>query len=161
MEELQRVLPKAPGVGEIFQLLRAEPMTRAQLCAVTGQARSTIAARLDSLLEVGLIGQRGERAIAMGRPASSFYFRPEAGTVLAVDIGASHARVGVTDLAATILAEEHLELAVDAGPTVVLGEVIRTGRRLLTGVDLATSRLTGVGVGVPGPVNHTSGRPSS
>jgi len=161
MEELQRVLPKAPGVGEIFQLLRAEPMTRAQLCAVTGQARSTIAARLDSLVEVGLIGQRGERAISMGRPASSFYFRPEAGTVLAIDIGASHVRVGVTDLAATILAEEHLDLSVDHGPTVVLGEVIGVGRRLLAGIDLDTSRLTGVGIGVPGPVNHTTGRPSS
>lgn len=161
MEELQRILPKAPGVGEVFQLLRETPMTRAQLCAVTGQARSTIAARLDSLLETGLIGQRGERPVAMGRPASSFYFRPEAGTVLAVDIGASHLRVGVSDLASTILAEEHLDLPVDRGPSVVLGEVVRTGRRLLAGIDLDASRLTGVGIGVPGPVSHLSGRPSS
>ena len=136
-------------------------MTRAQLCAVTGQARSTIAARLDSLLDVGLIGQRGERPVAMGRPASSFYFRPEAGSVLAIDIGASHLRVGVTDLATAILAEEHLDLSVDRGPTVVLDEVIRLGRSLLAGIDLDTSRLAGVGIGVPGPVSHTSGKPSS
>lgn len=161
MEELQRVLPRAPGVGEVFQLLRTEPMTRAQLCAVTGQARSTIAARLDSLLEVGLIGQRSERAVAMGRPASSFFFRPDAGTVLAVDVGASHVRVGVTDLAARILTEQHLDLAVDRGPGVVLGEVIKVARRLLEGIDLDTSRLTGLGIGLPGPVNHVSGRPSS
>ncbi len=68
MEELQRILPRAPGVGEVFQLLRAEPRTRAQLVAITGQARSTIAARLDSLGEVGLIGRVGEQSAAMGRP---------------------------------------------------------------------------------------------
>ncbi len=161
MEELQRILPKAPGVGEVFQLLRSSPMTRAQLCALTGQARSTIAARLDSLLETGLIGQRSDRPGSMGRPAASFYFRPEAGAVLAVDVGASHVRVGVTDLAASILAEEHLDLAVDRGPDTVLGEIVTTGRRLLAGIDLGRSRLAGVGIGVPGPVSHSSGKPSS
>ncbi|MGC4153396.1 MAG: ROK family transcriptional regulator [Propionicimonas sp.] len=160
MEELQRLLPRAPGVGEVLQLLRAEPMTRAQLCAVTGQARSTIAARLDSLLETGLIEQRSERALAMGRPASSFHFRPEAGTVLGIDIGASHVRIAVTDLATHSLAEQHLDLPVDRGPEIVLGTAIEVGRQLLAEVDPAT-RLAGVGIGVPGPVNHTTGRPSS
>ena len=161
MEELQRILPKAPGVGEVFQLLRSTPMTRAQLCAITGQARSTIAARLDSLLETGLIGQRGERPGSMGRPATSFYFRPEAGTVLAVDVGASHVRVGISDLAASILAEEHLDLPVDRGPDVILDAVVSTGRRLLAAAVPGRPRLAGVGIGVPGPVSHQTGRPSS
>jgi len=161
MEELQRILPRAPGVGEVFQLLRAEPRTRAQLVAITGQARSTIAARLDSLSEVGLIGQIGERSSAMGRPAASFYFRPDAGAVLAVDIGASHVRVAVTDLSVKILTERHLELNVEEGPDVVLGQVIALSRELLAEAGIATSRLKGVGIGIPGPVTHDSGRPSS
>lgn len=161
MEELQRVLPRAPGVGEVFQLLRAEPRTRAQLVAITGQARSTIAARLDSLSDAGLIGQIGERSSAMGRPAASFCFRPDAGAVLAVDIGASHVRVGLTDLSVRIVAERQLDLSVDQGPDVVLARVIAIGRELLAEAGIDGSRLKGVGIGVPGPVTHTSGRPSS
>jgi predicted NBD/HSP70 family sugar kinase len=161
MEELQRILPRAPGVGEVFQLLRAEPRTRAQLVAITGQARSTIAARLDSLSEVGLIGQIGERSSAMGRPAASFYFRPDAGAVLAVDIGASHVRVGLTDLSVRILTESQVALNVEEGPEVVLARVIEIGHELLATAGIPASHLKGVGVGVPGPVTHSSGRPSS
>lgn len=161
MEELQRILPKAPGVGEVFQLLRSQPMTRAQLCAATGQARSTIAARLDSLVEVGLLGRGKEETASMGRPASLFHFRPEAGTTLAIDIGARHVRIGTTDLGGRILAQQHLDLSVEQGPEVVLSQAIKVGRKLLAGTDLSTSPLAGVGVGVPGPVEYDTGRPSS
>lgn len=161
MEELQRILPRAPGVGEVFQLLRIEPRTRAQLVAITGQARSTIAARLDTLSDLGLIGQIGERSAAMGRPAASFFFRPEAGAVLAIDIGASHVRVGLTDLAVQILAERHLALSVDHGPEVVLGRVVEVCRELLAEAGIEAGLLKGIGIGVPGPVTHTTGRPSS
>lgn len=161
MEELQRILPRAPGIGEVFQLLRVEPRTRAQLVAITGQARSTIAARLDTLSELGLIGQIGERSAAMGRPAASFFFLPDAGAVLAIDIGASHVRVGLTDLSVHILAERHLALSVDLGPEAVLGRVVEVCRELLAEAGIDPARLRGVGIGVPGPVTHSTGRPSS
>ncbi|CAL8975596.1 N-acetylglucosamine repressor [Propionicimonas sp. T2.31MG-18] len=161
MEELQRILPRAPGIGEVFQLLRSEPRTRAQLVAITGQARSTIAARLDTLSELGLIGQIGERSAAMGRPAASFFFLPDAGAVLAIDIGASHVRVGLTDLSVHILAERHLALSVDLGPEAVLGRVVEVCRELLAEAGIDPARLRGVGIGVPGPVTHSTGRPSS
>ncbi|MCA0308867.1 MAG: ROK family protein [Actinobacteria bacterium] len=161
MEELQRILPRAPGIGEVFQLLRVEPRTRAQLVAITGQARSTIAARLDTLSELGLIGQIGERSAAMGRPAASFFFLPDAGAVLAIDIGASHVRVGLTDLSVHILAERHLALSVDLGPEAVLGRVVEVCRELLVEAGIDPARLRGVGIGVPGPVTHSTGRPSS
>ena len=142
-------------------MLREEPRTRAQLVAITGQARSTIAARLDSLSDVGLIGQIGERSSAMGRPAASFFFRPDAGAVLAVDIGASHVRVGLTDLSVKILTERQVALNVEEGPEVVLSRVIAISRELLAEAGIPAVRLKGVGIGVPGPVTHTSGRPSS
>lgn len=161
MEELQRILPRAPGIGEVFQLLRAEPRTRAQLVAITGQARSTIAARLDTLSDLGLIGQIGERSAVMGRPAASFFFRPDSGAVLAIDIGASHVRVALTDLSVHVLAERHLALSVDRGPEVVLGRVIEVCRELLAEAGIDAARLKGIGIGVPGPVTHSTGRPSS
>lgn len=161
MEELQRILPRAPGIGEVFQLLRAEPRTRAQLVAITGQARSTIAARLDTLSDLGLIGQIGERSAVMGRPAASFFFRPDSGAVLAIDIGASHVRVALTDLSVHVLAERHLALSVDRGPEVVLSRVVEVCWELIVEAGIEANRLKGIGIGVPGPVTHSTGRPSS
>ncbi len=96
-----------------------------------------------------------------GGLAASFFFRPDSGTVLAIDVGATHVRVGLTDLAAMVLAERQLDLSVGEGPEVVLRGVIETSSELLAGTGTGAGRLKGIGIGVPGPVDHTSGRPSS
>jgi len=46
----------APGASELFQLLRdGAPRTRAELAKSTGLARSTIAARVEELMRMGLV----------------------------------------------------------------------------------------------------------
>ncbi|MGO1342062.1 MAG: sugar kinase, partial [Cellulosimicrobium funkei] len=61
MEELLKFAPRPTGAGDMFQLLRdGQPRTRADLAAITGQARSTIAARIDLLMTAGLIAPAGE-----------------------------------------------------------------------------------------------------
>ena len=62
MDELLKFAPRPTGAGEMFQLLRdRQPRTRSDLATLTGQARSTIAARVDLLLvlRVRRAGRRG------------------------------------------------------------------------------------------------------
>ncbi|MBE7702094.1 ROK family protein [Oerskovia sp. Sa1BUA8] len=144
----------------MFQLLRdGQPRTRADLAAITGQARSTIAARIDLLMASGLIAPAGEASSTGGRPPVTFAFNPGARIVLAVDLGATHARLAVTDLASNILAEVDAPLTISDGPQDVLAWVAETGEKLIatTGRDL--DDLVSVGVGLPGPVEHSTGRP--
>lgn len=151
-----QVLPTASG---LFQLLRdGRPRTRADLSAEAGLARSTVAARVDELLEAGLVVSVGEASSSGGRPPSRFAFNPGGRVVLGVDVGAGHVRVALTDLAGTVLADERTLLAVSTGPGVVLGEVVAIGRRLLRASG-QSARLVGVGIGLPGPVAQASGRP--
>lgn len=155
--------PRTPlplGTGEFFQLLRdARPRTRAELIAVTGQARSTVATRIDTLLDTGLVAPTGTAGSTGGRRPTTFAFRPGARVVLAVDLGASHARLAVTDLASTVLAASDRPLSIAAGPEVVLSWVVRTGRELLAAAGRDSGDLAGIGVGLPGPVEHSTGRP--
>ena len=81
--------------------------------------------------------------------------------MLAVDIGATHVRLAVTDLAATVLADETVDLDIALGPDAVLGWVIEHGRALVTATGRTPSDLAGVGIGVPGPVEHATGRPTN
>lgn len=160
MQDVVRLPQRHAGAGELFQLLRdGVPRTRADLAASTGQARSTITTRVDQLLAAGLIAPAGEASSTGGRPPTTFAFRPDARLVLAVDLGATHARLAVTDLASTVLAEAEAPLAIAAGPEVVLDWVVEHGRDLLASTGRPLRDLASVGVGLPGPVEHSTGRP--
>src|SRR4051794_14751068 len=160
MEDLLKFAPRPTGVGEMFQVLRdGQPRTRADLAAMTGQARSTIAARLDLLVSAGLVGPAGEASSTGGRPPATFAFRPGAKVVLAVEVGVASAHLAVTDLSSTILAEAELPLAVADGPHVVLPMVAETGRKLMATADRSPEELASVGIGLPGPVEYATGRP--
>lgn len=146
--------------GDLFQLLRdGQARTRAELALTTGLARSTVASRIDALMNSGLVGPAGEASSSGGRPPSRFAFNPAARVVLAVDVGATHVIVAVTDLGGTVLAEHRLAQEVADGPEVVLGRVLAEGRELLTEAGRSLEDLAGIGIGLPGPVEHDTGRP--
>lgn len=146
--------------GDLFQLLRdGQARTRAELALTTGLARSTVASRIDALIGSGLVGPAGEATSSGGRPPSRFAFNPAARVVLAVDVGATHVIVAVTDLNGSVLAERRLSQEVADGPEVVLGKVISAGRELLAEAGREPGDLAGMGIGLPGPVEHATGRP--
>jgi len=146
----------------MFQLLRdGRPRTRAELATLTGQARSTVAGRIDALMSAGLIAPAGEATSTGGRPPTTFAFNPSSQVVLGVDLGATHARLAVTDLASTVLAELDAPLAIADGPEPVLDWVAEAGRKLLATAGRPLRDLAGVGVGLPGPVEHATGHPNN
>lgn len=160
MRDVVKLPHRHAGAGEMFQLLRdGRPRTRSDLATATGQARSTITARVDLLMAAGLVAPAGEASSTGGRPPTTFAFRPGARVVLAVDLGATHARLAVTDLASTVLASTEATIAIADGPDIVLDWVVEHGGDLLATAGRDAADLVGVGVGLPGPVEHSTGRP--
>ncbi|GAA3748156.1 ROK family protein [Salinactinospora qingdaonensis] len=150
------------GTAMLFQLLRdGRPRTRAELSAETGLARSTVAERIDTLLSSGLLKFSDKANSTGGRPPTMFAFNPAARVVLAADIGATHAKLAVTDLAGEVLVQQDKVVDIADGPEVVLREVCERGRALLTQAGRDECDLLGVGIGLPGPVEHLSGKPTN
>jgi predicted NBD/HSP70 family sugar kinase len=150
----------SPGAGVMLRLIRAgEARTRAELVARTGMARSTVAQRVEALIARRLVIASGERPSTGGRPATVFAFNGGAGVVLAADLGATHGRVAVVDLAGEALAETTHDLAIADGPEPVLGRLEKTFDALLDQAGRTAGDVHGVGVGVPGPVEFSSGTP--
>lgn len=133
------------------------PRTRAELVEETGLARSTVRARMDSLLAANLIVDTGADESTGGRPASRFVFNPGARLVLVAQVGATQATVAVADLSCGLTAVEEVGLDIAEGPVAILGSLVRTWRELLRTVGGA--EVAGVGIGLPGPVEHSTGRP--
>jgi predicted NBD/HSP70 family sugar kinase len=148
------------GAGELLQLMRdGRPRTRAELTKLTGLARSTVVARVDALLGTGLLAPSGEAASTGGRPPTRFAFNPQARVVIGADLGATHATVALTDLTGAPISERSERLAIALGPKRVLNWVVRASRDLLADAGRTEAELIGVGIGVPGPVEHSTGRP--
>jgi len=148
-----------PGGGDLLSLmLDGQPRTRADLIELTGLARSTVAGRIEGLLALGLLQPSGQSRSTGGRPPTRFAFNPQARLVLAADFGATHGRAALTDLTATVLVEETSDLDIAAGPEPTLSWLVEVADRLLDRAGRRRADLAGVGIGLPGPVEHQTGR---
>ena len=111
--------------------------THAELVELTGLSRSTVAQRVDSLLTRRLVVPAEPGASRGGRPPRTFAFNRDAGVVLAADLGATHSRVAITDMAGDVLAEAREDIPIASGPEVVLEWLEETFDALLKEVERA------------------------
>ncbi|WP_209560263.1 ROK family transcriptional regulator [Frigoribacterium sp. PvP032] len=148
------------GASELFQLLRdGRPRTRAELAAMTGLARSTVGLRLDALVELGLVGPFADAVSTGGRPPSRVALVPSARVVLGADFGAGHLNLVLTDLVGETLIGRRSLLDVADGPEPVLATMVAEADALLAQLGRTRRDLIGVGIGLPGPVQFSTGRP--
>ncbi|OUC88558.1 sugar kinase [Streptosporangium minutum] len=148
------------GAGALLKILRdGQARTRAELVQLTGLARSTLGQRLDALLSQQWIVPTEEAISSGGRPAVAFTFNRGARIALAADLGATHARVAITDLGTEVLAERADEVPVDRGPVETLTWLQHTFEEMLAETGHTRDQICGIGIGLPGPVEHSSGRP--
>jgi predicted NBD/HSP70 family sugar kinase len=148
------------GASELFQILRdGRPRTRTEIAEQMGLARSTVTLRIEALIELGLVGFVEDAVSTGGRPSSRIALKAGSKVVLGVDIGASHLRVAVTDLTGHRLQQTARTIKITQGPEVVLEAVVELGTELLRDAGRAATDLLAIGIGVPGPVEHRTGRP--
>ncbi len=153
--------PTSPtGAGRVLSLIRdGEAVTRADLARRTGLARSTVAQRVEALLAHHLVYEAGGSASTGGRPPTVLAFNRDAGVVLVADLGATHSRLAVSDLAGAPLAERAYDTDVARDPESVLSWVNERFVQLLASVERSVDDVRGIGVGVPAPVAFSRGEP--
>ncbi|MCD1269990.1 ROK family protein [Microbacterium sp. MEC084] len=148
-----------PGIGDFFQLFRdGNARTRAELISLTGLARSTVALRVDALLTSGLLQPAPDAASSGGRPPARLVINPSARLIVAVDLGATHGVVALTDLNGRVLESVRDDIRISDGPEPVLEWACDRAEALLAASHRRDAPLAGVGIGVPGPVEHSTGR---
>ncbi|MBF4462981.1 MULTISPECIES: ROK family transcriptional regulator [unclassified Rathayibacter] len=148
--------PVSAAEEVLLLLADGRPRTRAELAVETELSRATIATQLDALVASGLVTRLDDAPSSGGRPAARLALDPRARSLLAIDLGAAHATVALTDLDGRVLAEQRETIVIADGPHSVLNRALDIATALL---EQAPGALGGVGVGVPGPVEHATGRP--
>lgn len=149
------------AASDVLRILSdGRPRTRGELAETLGFARATVALRIDPLVTAGLLGSVLDTPSTGGRPPSRLTLRAGARLVLAADLGATRGRVAVTDLAGRILATRSRAIAITEGPEPVLSWVLASAAALAGELGRPMDDIAGVGMGLPGPVDHHSGRPA-
>lgn len=151
----------------VLDLLRAagpDGISRLELAERTGltpQAVSKITARLR---EEGLAAEAGRRASTGGKPRTVLRLVPGAAHAVGVHLDRDALRIVLTDLDGSVVGERRGPLDLGAGAEAVLGaveggvgEVVARARGQARAGRPVASRLLGVGVALPGPLDHTHG----
>jgi predicted NBD/HSP70 family sugar kinase len=134
--------------------------SRAELARITDLSRSTISTIVGDLLDSGLAVERDgqpEGEAHAGRPPVMVALDSSAGLALAVDFGHRHLRVAVSDLSHEVLAETWRELDVDHSATDGLAAAREDVDEVLAEAGADRSRVIGAVMGLPAPINRTTG----
>ncbi|MBA2955870.1 ROK family protein [Nocardioides sp. MAH-18] len=138
----------------LAQLLDAGPLSKAQLADRLQVSRTTVAAEVARLVELGLAQDAGPAASRGGR-RSTLVDLSEDVHFVGISIGATGMSVGVTDGRLAVLATRHQSCDIRQGPEVVLAAAIELVREVID--EVGVTSLMGAGVGVPGPVDFGRG----
>ena len=130
-------------------------ISRADIARVTGLSKPTVSNLVADLESSGLIRLASTPTTSgnLGRPAVLYEFVPEAGFVVAADIGATKIIVGVANLLGTVVAEQ--ELLTGPNAESALNSVAESARHMLSKIG---GQAGSACVGVPGIYRPDSDR---
>jgi hypothetical protein len=112
------------------------------------------------LYQRGIVDERLATAPARagrGRPGTAVSLRADAGLAVGVAIDRDHIRVAAVDLSTTVLALRTEEIAPRSDGVQTLEASARLVRAVLAENGKDITRIVGVGVGLPGPVDAERG----
>src|SRR5215472_10738819 len=131
------------------------PIARAAIARLAGLSRTTVSTIMDALLADELVreGETTSATSAGGRPATLVHFNALAGYVIGVDMGRSHLTILLTDLASHPVARRSGPFSTDLGPDVCLTQIVDMVNAFLSEQGVAWSRVVGVCIGIPAPLD--------
>ncbi|MFR9791001.1 ROK family transcriptional regulator [Streptomyces sp. MB22_4] len=149
----------------VLSLLRgagADGISRLELAERTGLTPQAVSKITGRLREAGLAAEAGRRASTGGKPRTVLRLVPEAGHAVGVQMDRDALRVVLVRLDGAVVGERREELDLGAGAETVLGVVVAAVRETVrsclgSGELTEAGSLLGVGVALPGPLDHARG----
>ncbi len=138
-------------------------ITRADVARHTGLSRTTVSSIMDELLKEGFVreGDTQRAPLSGGRRVIPVHFNAVAGYILGIVLGRNHLTILLGDLAANVLKERTQPFETRRGAEVCLPLLVDELRGFVAEQRIAWSKLVGIGLAVPGPLDIHLQRPAS
>jgi predicted NBD/HSP70 family sugar kinase len=153
---------RARNRRQLLELVREHgALSQAEISRKTGLSRTTVSTLVAELRGLGVLvetdSDRPGAGAQGGRPPVMLALDDSAGTAVGVDVGLSHVRVAVANLARTVLAERTRELEVDQDAERALTAAAELVGESLAEAGVDAGRVLGVGLCLPGPIDRARG----
>ncbi len=132
-------------------------ISRAALARELGLSRAAISSIVNDLLAWGIVREGPLGAPRGGRRPRLLTLNPDFGLVVGVDMGVTHLTVVVADMTAQVLAAQEQPWRIADGPEACLKQVRALVEEVLTASGHSADQVRAYGVGVPGPVDQSTG----
>ncbi len=127
-------------------------LSRTDLAEEMGLTKAAVTIIVNDLIAHGIIIETESRTTSSGRPPVVLEINPNHKLVAAIDMGATHLSAALGDFSARILEEVEIPFQIADGPQKCLEQADHVLRELLVKRNITPADLSGIGLGVPGPV---------
>ncbi|MEC0230799.1 ROK family transcriptional regulator [Paenibacillus alba] len=137
---------------------KRRPISRAEITKITKLSPTSVGRIVGELCEQGLVRETALTSFGVGRKAIMLDIDPQAVFTFGVDIGKKVIKFGVMEFSGKLLHEERVEhTALKATPEATAALISETINVIIANKKLDKSRIIGIGIGVPGVIDHERG----
>ena len=141
----------------VTAIRRRGPLSRSDLSEHLDYSRASVTGIVGRMIDAEILAEAGEGKSAGGRRPWLLDINPRLGYVVGVDIGATSLDIALADFRGSILERVGEAADVRGRPEEFLDHVAALITELLDRRGAAATEIVGIGVGVPGPVEFSSG----
>jgi glucokinase-like ROK family protein len=153
-----QALVREINLSIILNCLReTSPLSRAQLAEITGLNKTTVSSLVRELIARQFVREIGFDLSGGGRPPVLLELNPDAGCIIGMEIGVDFILAILTDFKAQVLWRHRENTDQAEGQEAILTRALDIVRQTLTVGGSTHSPVLGIGIGVPGLVDVSSG----
>ncbi|NMO49863.1 ROK family transcriptional regulator [Actinoplanes sp. TBRC 11911] len=161
---MDRTGTNLPAVGEynqavVLDAIRRRPhgITRSELAGLTALSNMTVANVCRRLLDAGLVDEDGRRVSGPGKPAAVVKLNPGGGFAIGVHIDPAAVTYVLVDLSGKVRGHSRTGTPAAGVPSAIIAEMAAAIEALVAGTAVDRSRVLGIGIASPGPVDTGDG----
>lgn len=131
--------------------------TIAELCKEIGLSAPKVAALINELNADGLIQDYGKVGSTGGRRPNIYGLSPDAGFFLGIDVKQNHLNIGLIDFQKNIVKIREKQPFKLQNDKASLEELCRLISEFIKGLNIAKTKILGIGINLSGRVNYATG----
>ena len=141
----------------ILNLIRKEPISRAELARRTGLTRAAVSIIVDELIAMELVFEIGTAKSDFGRKPVLLDINPNSYYILGFDISRSHYTISIVNMKGVVIKKRKIELSEYLTVTAAIKKIVQEIRNMVDNKNLPFDKILGLGVSAPGPLDVYKG----
>ncbi|GIO68098.1 ROK family transcriptional regulator [Paenibacillus cookii] len=143
----------------VFEIIKNHsPLSRAEIARLTGMSPTTVSRIVAELDHLDFMHEIEQETTSVGRKAILLKVNPKSVLSVGVEIDKTAIRIGAVDLDGSVIGGKSIARNAEESSEATLGSIAAGINALIDDERLDRRRIVGIGVGLPGIIDHAGGK---